>query len=135
MSQSELGDITQRIAQLRTEINYHAYRYHTLDDPVISDAAYDQLMRELRALEEAHPELITFDSPTQRVGAAPGDEFEKVIHPIPMTSLGNAFDDDDMRAWLARIGRLLPDGVTIADLTFVVEPKFDGLAVALTYES
>ncbi len=135
MNQSELGDITRRIAQLRTEINYHAYRYHTLDDPVISDAAYDKLMQELRALEEAHPELITFDSPTQRVGAAPRDEFEKVIHPFPMTSLGNAFDDDDMRAWLARIGRLLPDDVTIADLTFVVEPKFDGLAVALTYEN
>jgi DNA ligase (NAD+) len=135
MSQPDPGDIEQRIAQLRAEINYHAYRYHTLDDPVISDAAYDQLMRELRALEDAHPELITFDSPTQRVGAAPRDEFEKVIHPIPMTSLGNAFDDDDMRAWLARIGRLLPDDVTIADLTFVVEPKFDGLAVALTYEA
>jgi DNA ligase (NAD+) len=135
MSQPDLGDIEQRIAQLRTEINYHAYRYHTLDDPIISDAAYDQLMQELRALEEARPELITFDSPTQRVGAAPRDEFEKVVHPIPMTSLGNAFDDDDMRAWLARIGRLLPDDVAITDLTFVVEPKFDGLAVALTYEA
>ncbi|NIM49108.1 MAG: NAD-dependent DNA ligase LigA, partial [Gemmatimonadales bacterium] len=121
--------------QLRDEINYHAYRYHTLDDPVISDAEYDRLMVELRALEEAHPELITPDSPTQRVGAPPLDQFEKVIHPVPMTSLGNAFDDEDMHAWLARIGRLLPDDVSITDLTFIVEPKFDGLAVALTYEN
>ncbi len=125
----------RRIAELRDKINYHAYRYHTLDDPIISDAEYDQLMRELRALEETHPELITPDSPTQRVGAPPLAQFEKVIHPVPMTSLGNAFDDGDMRAWLARIGRLLPDDIAVTDLTFVVEPKFDGLAVALTYEN
>ncbi len=130
-----MTSIEQRIAQLRDEINYHAYRYYTLDDPIISDAEYDRLMNELRALEEAHPELITPDSPTQRVGAPPLDQFEKVIHPVPMTSLGNAFNDDDMRAWLTRIGRLLPEGVTTSDLTFVVEPKFDGLAVALTYEN
>ncbi|GAB4529255.1 MAG: NAD-dependent DNA ligase LigA [Anaerolineae bacterium] len=135
MSQSNRAEIEQRIARLRDEINYHAYRYHTLDDPIISDAEYDALMRELRTLEEAHPELITPDSPTQRVGAPPLDQFEKVIHPIPMTSLGNAFDDDDMYAWLARIGRLLPDDLSVTDLTFVVEPKFDGLAVALTYEN
>jgi DNA ligase (NAD+) len=127
-------DIAQRIARLREELNYHAYRYYTLDDPVISDAEYDRLMRVLRQLEEAHPELITPDSPTQRVGAPPRPEFRKVVHPIPMTSLSNAFDDDDMRAWLGRIGRLLPDDVAVTDLAFVVEPKFDGLAVALTYE-
>ncbi len=135
MSQSDLARIEKRIARLRAEINYHAYRYHTLDDPVISDAEYDRLVQELRALEEAHPDLITPDSPTQRVGAPPLDQFETVTHPIPMTSLGNAFDDDDMRAWLARIGRLLPDDTAVTDLTFVVEPKFDGLAVALTYEN
>jgi len=134
MNRSDRAEIEGRIAQLRDEINYHAYRYHTLDDPVISDAEYDQLMAELRALEEMHPQLITPDSPTQRVGAAPLDQFEKVIHPVPMTSLGNAFADEDMHAWLARIGRLLPDDVAITDLTFVVEPKFDGLAVALTYQ-
>ncbi|MEJ2559113.1 MAG: NAD-dependent DNA ligase LigA, partial [Anaerolineae bacterium] len=127
--------VRQRITQLRDEINYHAYRYHTLDDPIISDAEYDRLMQELRALEETHPELITPDSPTQRVGAPPLDQFEKVIHPVPMTSLGNAFDDEDMRSWLVRIGRLLPDDIAVTDLTFVVEPKFDGLAVALTYEN
>jgi DNA ligase (NAD+) len=131
----ESTSVQRRIAELRDEINYHAYRYHTLDDPIISDAEYDQLMRELRALEDAHPELITPDSPTQRVGAPPLDQFERVIHPVPMTSLGNAFDDEDMRAWLTRIGRLLPDEITVTDLTFVVEPKFDGLAVALTYEN
>jgi DNA ligase (NAD+) len=130
-----MTSVEQRVANLRDEINYHAYRYHTLDDPVISDVEYDRLMRDLRALEESHPDLVTSDSPTQRVGAPPLDQFEKVIHPVPMTSLGNAFDDDDMHAWLARIGRLLPDDVAVADLTFDVEPKFDGLAVALTYEN
>jgi len=134
MNRSDRAEIEGRIAQLRDEINYHAYRYHTLDDPVISDAEYDHLMAELRALEEMHPQLITPDSPTQRVGAPPLDQFEKVIHPVPMTSLGNAFDDEDMHAWLARISRLLPDDVAVTDLTFVVEPKFDGLAVALTYQ-
>ncbi|RME50851.1 MAG: NAD-dependent DNA ligase LigA, partial [Caldilineae bacterium] len=128
-------DIEKRITQLRAEINYHLYRYHTLDDPVISDYEYDRLFAELKRLEEENPHLITPDSPTQRVGAEPLPEFEKVIHPVPMTSLNNAFDDDDMRAWLKRIERLLPEGVTVGDLEFVVEPKIDGLAVALTYEN
>jgi len=127
-------DVAERIARLRAEIHYHAYRYYTLDDPIISDAEYDQLMQELRRLEEAHPELITPDSPTQRVGAPPRPEFRKVIHPTPMTSLSNAFNEEDMRAWLTRIRRLLPDDLPSEELAFVVEPKFDGLAVALTYE-
>lgn len=127
-------NVTARLAELRREINFHLYRYHTLDDPVISDYEYDQLMQELRRLEEEHPELITPDSPTQRVGAQPLEGFAKVIHPRPMTSLGNAFDDEDMRKWLARVERLLPDGLAVSDLEFVVEPKIDGLAVALTYE-
>ncbi len=129
-----MNNIEKRLAELRAEINYHLYRYHTLDDPIISDAEYDQLMQELRELETNYPELITPDSPTQRVGAEPLDSFEKVTHPVPMTSLNNAFNDEDMRNWLARVGRLLPDGVTVADLEFVVEPKIDGLAIALTYE-
>ncbi len=127
--------IEETLAQLRDQINYHSYRYHTLDDPLISDAEYDRLMQQLRQLEADHPALITPDSPTRRVGAEPLDAFEKVIHPIPMTSLGNAFNDDDMQAWLARIGRLLPDDLSLDDLEFVVEPKIDGLAVALTYEN
>ena len=128
------SEAERRIAQLRDQLNFHAYRYYTLDDPVISDGEYDRLMQTLRQLEAAHPELVTPDSPTQRVGGPPLDQFQKVTHPVPMTSLDNAFDDDDMRAWLARIGRRLPDGVTTGKLTWVVEPKFDGLAVALTYE-
>lgn len=130
-----MPDIQQRLAELRTEINYHLYRYHTLDDPVISDAEYDHLLNELRQLEAQYPEFITPDSPTQRVGAPPLEGFEKVIHPIPMTSLGNAFDDTDMRNWLARVGRLLPPDMGVTDLKFVVEPKIDGLAIALTYEN
>ncbi len=130
-----MSSVETRLAELRKEINFHLYRYHTLDDPIISDAEYDRLINELRRLEEKHPELITPDSPTQRVGAEPLEGFEKVTHPIPMTSLGNAFDDDDMHNWLARIERLLPEDITVADLEFVVEPKIDGLAVALTYEN
>ncbi len=128
------SEAKRRIAQLRDQLNFHAYRYHTLDDPVVSDGEYDRLMQTLHQLEDAHAELVTPDSPTQRIGAPPLDQFQKVTHPVPMTSLGNAFDDDDMRAWLARIGRLLPNGVTTGNVTWVVEPKFDGLAVALTYE-
>lgn len=129
-----MADIQDQINDLRREINYHLYRYHTLDDPVISDAEYDRLVQHLRDLEAEHPELITPDSPTRRVGAAPLETFEKVTHPIPMTSLGNAFNEDDVRAWLARVGRLLPAGITTAGLELVVEPKIDGLAMALTYE-
>jgi DNA ligase (NAD+) len=130
-----MASIEDRINELRKEINYHLYRYHTLDDPVISDAEYDRLVQELRELEAEYPEFIRPDSPTQRVGATPLDTFEKVTHPIPMTSLGNAFDDEDMRNWLARIRRLLPAGMNAAELELVVEPKIDGLAVALTYEN
>ncbi len=130
-----MPDIQQKVAELREQINYHLYRYHTLDDPIISDAEYDQLLNELRQLEAQQPELITPDSPTQRVGAPPLEGFAKVIHPIPMTSLGNAFNDNDMRNWLARVRRLLPANMPIKDLEFVVEPKVDGLAVALTYEN
>ncbi len=130
-----MDDVQARIEQLRKEINYHLYRYHTLDDPVISDYEYDRLFAELKRLEAEHPDLITPDSPTRRVGAEPLSDFEKVTHPVPMTSLANAFDDDDMRDWLKRIEKLLPEGTTIAEVEFVVEPKIDGLAVALTYEN
>lgn len=121
----------ERIVQLRKEINYHLYRYHVLDTPVISDAEYDVLYRELVALELEHPELLTADSPTQRAGAEPSEAFEKVVHPTPILSLMNAFNPDDLRAWRARIGRLLPDNE--AHLEYVVEPKLDGLTVVLTY--
>ncbi|HXV44782.1 MAG TPA: NAD-dependent DNA ligase LigA, partial [Anaerolineae bacterium] len=129
------NNIEERLTELRDQINYHLYRYHTLDDPVISDAEYDGLINELRDLEAQYPDLISPDSPTQRVGAQPLEGFEKVIHPIPMTSLGNAFDEADMRSWLARVGRLLPARMNAQNLDFVVEPKIDGLAIALTYEN
>ncbi|MEJ2752776.1 MAG: NAD-dependent DNA ligase LigA, partial [Chloroflexota bacterium] len=124
-------DDVERIKQLRDEINYHLYRYHVLDAPVISDAEYDALYRELVSLEEKHPQLITPDSPTQRAGAEPLDSFTKVAHPAPILSLANAFNAEDMRAWRTRIGRLLPDDNQKLD--YVVEPKLDGLSVVLTY--
>jgi DNA ligase (NAD+) len=121
----------QRVEELYALLRHHNYRYYVLDDPVVSDAEYDALMRELRALEEAHPELITPDSPTRRVGSTPSEKFAKVRHPIPMLSLGNAFDEDDLRAWRGRVLKLLGEQASIA---YVVEPKIDGLAIALTYE-
>lgn len=120
-----------KITKLRDELNYHLYRYHVLDSPVISDAQYDALYRELLALETAHPDLITPDSPTQRAGAEPLDAFEKVRHPAPILSLANAFDVADLYAWRTRIGRLLPN--PDMPLNYVVEPKIDGLSVVLTY--
>lgn len=128
-------DVKERIEELRKEIRYHDYRYYVLDSPVISDAEYDKLMRELRELEAAHPELITPDSPTQRVGGEPLDKFEKVRHPKPMLSLNDAFDEEELRAWLERISKLLPEGIRPQDLEYVVEPKIDGLTVVLTYEN
>lgn len=123
--------LQERAATLRAELNQHNYRYHVLDDPIISDGDYDALLRELRTLEETHPELITPDSPTQRVGAAASERFSKVRHPQQMLSLSNAFDEDDLRSWRDRVLRLMGADTRIA---FVVEPKIDGLAMAITYE-
>ncbi len=122
-----------QITQLREQINYHLHRYHVLDAPIISDAEYDDLYRQLVALEAAHPELVTADSPTQRAGAPALDAFAKVSHPAPILSLANAFSPEDLFAWRARIGRLLPD--PDMPLDFTVEPKLDGLSVVLTYEN
>ncbi len=123
-------DVTQRINELRTLIRRYDYHYYVLDDPIVSDAEYDALMNELRALEAAHPELITPDSPTQRVSGTPASQFAKVQHPQPMLSLGNAFTTTDLLAWRDRVLRLLGQDTAV---TYVVEPKIDGLAVALTY--
>ena len=123
----EVGD---RLGQLRKEIAYHNYRYYALDDPVVGDAEYDQLMRALRELEEKYPELITPDSPTQRVGAAPAEGFVQVRHVVPMLSLANAFSFEELQAWHRRVKNLLED----ADFELVCELKIDGLAVSLTYE-
>ncbi|HEY1015042.1 MAG TPA: NAD-dependent DNA ligase LigA [Herpetosiphonaceae bacterium] len=119
-----------RAAELREELRHHNHRYYTLDDPLISDAQYDALLNELRRIEAEYAELCTPDSPTQRVGAAPLSKFPKVRHPVPMLSLGNAFNADDLRGWNERVMRLLGED---ARPCYVVEPKIDGLAVALTY--
>ena len=124
-------NVQQRAAQLREELNYHNHRYYVLDDPVVSDGDYDGLMRELRALEEAHPELVAPDSPTQRVGAKPAEGFAQVQHTTPMLSLANAFNLEELQAWHRRVKGLLDD----ADFDLVCELKIDGLAVNLTYEN
>ncbi len=120
-----------RAAKLREEINYHNYRYHTLDSPLISDAQFDALVDELRALEIAHPELITPDSPTQRIGGAPAEGFAKVEHPAPILSLDKASSRAELLAWHTRISKLLSEDVP--PLAYTVEPKFDGLTVVLHY--
>jgi DNA ligase (NAD+) len=119
----------KQIAELRERLSYHSYRYYALDSPEISDAEYDRMMVELRKLEEQYPDLITPESPTQRVGAAPLAEFGTVEHPKPLLSLANVFSDDELLAWHKRISNLVPDQA----MDFVCELKMDGLAVALTY--
>lgn len=122
-----------RLAELRREINEHNYRYYVLDDPIISDAEYDRLMRELLQLEEAYPDLVTPDSPSQRVGAPPSEAFATVYHRVPLLSLDNVYNIDELRAWDARLHRWL-ELPPNEPLEFVAELKIDGLAVALTYE-
>ena len=122
----------QQLEALRGQLRYHNHRYYVLDDPQIPDAEYDRLFRELQALEAAHPEWVTADSPTQRVGAAPLDEFGEVKHAIPMLSLGNVFSDGELLAFDKRIhDRLKSVGV----IDYVAEPKLDGLAISLLYEN
>ena len=122
--------IVQRVAELRRELNYHNYRYYVLDDPVISDYDYDRLFQELRRLEEEHPELVTPDSPTHRIGGEPAEGFVQVEHRHTMLSLGNAFDPESLEAWYKRVKNLLDD----ADFSMTCELKIDGLAVSLIYE-
>jgi len=119
----------ERIDSLRREILYHNHRYYVLDSPEISDEAYDRLFAELRALEQQHPELVTPDSPTQRVGAGPVESFGVIEHRVPLLSLANAFTQDDLAAWWRRTSSL----VGRAEFDTVCDPKIDGLAVALTY--
>jgi DNA ligase (NAD+) len=127
----DLQEAKLHVEDLRGQINYHDYRYHVLDSPEISDSEYDALVRELRALEERFPQLITPDSPTQRVGGAPLEAFGVVEHRIPMLSLGNAFSEDELRNWHRRVTALAER----TEIPLVAEPKMDGLAVALTYEN
>ncbi|MFC1989655.1 NAD-dependent DNA ligase LigA [Chloroflexota bacterium] len=127
----ELDKIQERIEQLKTRINYHNYRYYVLDSPEISDVEYDKLMRELKQLEEKYPQVLTPDSPTQRVGAAPVEAFGVVEHPLdfPLLSLGNAFSPNELLAWHTRASKL----VAGQQFNLTCEHKIDGLAVALTY--
>ncbi|MCP4519568.1 MAG: NAD-dependent DNA ligase LigA, partial [Delftia sp.] len=124
-----------RIAQLRQQIEQHAYRYYVLADPLVSDAEYDALMEELIALEDAHPELITPTSPTQRVAQAPVEGLTKVTHPAPILSLASAKNAGEARAWWERVSKLLPPDRAPDEIDFTVEPKIDGLTAVLTYEN
>jgi len=133
MSPTVSNDASRRAAELRERLDEASHRYHVLDAPTIPDAEYDALMRELEALEAAHPELVTPDSPTQRVGATPSGEFAEVRHEIPMLSLANAFNDEEIAEFVRRIRTRLGDD-DAKPLTFSVEPKFDGLAISLRYE-
>jgi DNA ligase (NAD+) len=120
------------IAKLREEINYHNYRYYVLDSPEISDAGYDRMLNKLRELEERFPELVTPDSPTQRVGARPLEAFKEVKHSVPMLSLSNAFGEEEIRDFDTRVKKFLG---TEKSLQYMAEPKLDGVAVELVYEN
>jgi DNA ligase (NAD+) len=128
-------ELLRRVQELRELVRHHEYRYYVLDSPEISDAEYDTLYRELVDLEAAYPELIAPESPTQRVGGEPLTGFAQVHHREQMLSLANAKNEDELRAWYARVVKLCADeGAAARDLRFVLEPKIDGLAVSLTYE-
>jgi DNA ligase (NAD+) len=124
-------DVQKRLDELRNQVNHHLYRYHVLDEPEISDAEYDRLFDELKALEEEHPDLITPDSPTQRVGAPPSERFRKVQHLTPMGSLEKVTDDESLFKWAEDVRKRLDSDEPVA---YVIEPKIDGLAINLTYE-
>ena len=122
------NDWRARSNWLRDELNRHSHAYYVLDNPSIPDAEYDALFRELQQLEEAHPELVTPDSPTQRVGGAPLPEFAQVRHDVPMLSINNGFSDEDIRAFDKRVS----DGLgALQDVEYACELKFDGLAINL----
>lgn len=126
--------IERRTAELRSQLEHHSHRYYVLDDPEIGDDAYDRLLDELRAIEAEHPELLSADSPTQRVGGEPVGRLEKVEHLEPMLSLGNVRSEDELRAWVERMrNHLAREGIEEPHFKFVVEPKIDGLAISLLY--
>src|SRR3989344_7926054 len=120
-----------RAEKLKKEINDLRYRYHVLDDPAVSDDVYDSLTRELVEIEQEFPQIQTVDSPTQRIGGKPLEKFEKVKHIVPMLSLNDAFNKEDLEAWEKRIKKLLPAD---SDFDYFTEVKRDGLAASLIYE-
>lgn len=126
-----LPNIEKKIEELREKIRYHNYRYYVLNDPIISDAEYDQLMKELTEMEKKYPQYITTSSPTQRVGVEPVSEFTTVKHITPMLSLSNAFSDEELIAFDQRIKKIVPQ----QKIEYIVELKIDGLAIALVYEN
>jgi DNA ligase (NAD+) len=129
------ADVVARAAALRAELAEHGHRYYVLDDPTIGDDAYDALLDELRAIEAAYPELVTPDSPTQRVGGEPVSQLEKVRHLQQMYSLANARREEELTAWIDRMrAHLAREGIDDPDFAYVVEPKVDGLAISLVYE-
>src|SRR3984957_2789742 len=123
-------DLEKKIESLRENIRHHEYRYYVLDQPEISDAEFDKLMRELKDVEAQHPDLITADSPTQRVGGRPREGFVKVTHSSPMLSLDNTYNEDELRAWERRVHELTGR----KDVDYVCELKLDGMSLALIYE-
>ncbi len=129
-----MSDVLKKIESLRDEIRHHNYRYHTLDDIEIPDAEYDRLMRELQRLETENPDLVTADSPTQRVGAEPSDALQTVQHRLPMLSLDNVFAEDELREFHRRVADKLEFEDGGDDLQYAAEPKLDGAAVSLLYE-
>src|SRR5213596_955415 len=125
-------DVQARLDDLREQVNHHLHRYHVLDEPEISDAEFDRLFDELKALEKEHPDLITPDSPTQRVGAPPSERFRKVEHLSPMGSLEKVTSDETLFKWAEDVRKRLDSDEPVA---YVIEPKIDGLAINLTYEN
>jgi DNA ligase (NAD+) len=132
LASSKTTTPAKRAEELRRLLDHHLYRYHVLDDPEISDAEFDRLFDELRELEETYPDLITPDSPTQRIGAPPSERFQKARHLVPMGSLDKITDEDGLRKWAEDVRKRLDSDEPVA---YVIEPKIDGLAVSLTYEN
>ncbi|HEV2074422.1 MAG TPA: NAD-dependent DNA ligase LigA, partial [Thermomicrobiales bacterium] len=122
-------DQQRHVDELRKRLDRYAYEYHVLDAPTVTDAEYDALFNELRAVEAAHPELVTPDSPTQQVGGYAPSTFGEIRHPRPMLSLSNVYNEEELTAWATRVERF----AGTSDFHLVTEPKVDGLAVALTY--
>ena len=130
MAKAAPASLKREAEELREQLRHHEYRYHVLDDPEISDAAYDRLLQKLKEIEAAHPDLVTGDSPTARVGAPPREGFQSVPHTRPMLSLDNAFSFDALRDFDRRVR----EGVGREQIEYIAEHKFDGLSIALWYE-
>src|SRR6267378_2992189 len=130
MAKAAPASVKKEVEQLREKLRYHEYRYHVLDDPEISDAAYDKMLARLKEIEAEHPALVTPDSPTVRVGAQPREGFTTVKHARPMLSLDNAFSFDALRDFDRRVR----EGIGREEIEYIAEHKFDGLSISLLYE-